>query len=143
MKTPNTLIEEIVDDYVSGDRNKRAILDIERLLKDFTSDITDYACAWFEKYLAEIGYPDDWLRDSEVQESGEKRFRKFMDANTVDDGINEGEALFYVANKVAERTKKEMINKAKGAFNKACDWLSTYPWYQEVLDRFIKAMEEE
>lgn len=37
------------------------------------------ACAWFEKYLAEIGYPDDWCRDSEVQESGEKRFRKAME----------------------------------------------------------------
>lgn len=78
MKTPNTLIEEIVDEYVSSDRNERASLDIERLLKDFTLDITDYACAWFEKYLAEIGYPDDWCKDSEVQESGEKRFRKAM-----------------------------------------------------------------
>ena len=39
----------------------------------------DKACAWFEKYLAEIGYPDDWCRDSEVQESGEKRFRKAME----------------------------------------------------------------
>ena len=37
------------------------------------------ACEWFESYLAEIGYPDDWCRDSEVQESGEKRFRKAMD----------------------------------------------------------------
>lgn len=79
MKTPNTLIKEIVDNYVSGDRNERASLDIERLLKDFTLDITDYACTWFEKYLAEIGYPDDWCRDSEVQESGEKRFRKAME----------------------------------------------------------------
>ena len=39
----------------------------------------DKACAWFEKYLAEIGYPDDWCRDSEVQESGEERFRKAME----------------------------------------------------------------
>lgn len=39
----------------------------------------DKACEWFESYLAEIGYPDDWCRDSEVQESGEKRFRKAMD----------------------------------------------------------------
>ena len=37
------------------------------------------ACEWFEKYLTEIGYPDDWFRDSEVQESGEKRFRKAME----------------------------------------------------------------
>lgn len=32
------------------------------------------ACQWFESYLAEIGYPDDWCRDSKVQE----RFRKAM-----------------------------------------------------------------
>ena len=38
----------------------------------------DKACKWFEVYLAEIGYPDDWCRDSEAQESGEKRFRKAM-----------------------------------------------------------------
>lgn len=37
------------------------------------------AIEWFKKYLAEIGYPDDWCRDSEVQESGEKRFRKAME----------------------------------------------------------------
>ena len=79
----------------------------------------DKACKWFEGYLAEIGYPDDWCRDSEVQESGEKRFRKFMDANTVDDGIDEGEALLYTANKVAERTRKEMIDKA-------CKWMCKY-----------------
>ena len=54
----------------------------------------------------------------------------------------EGEALLYTATKVTERTKKEMINKAKEAFNKACGWLSTYPWYPEVLGQFIEAMEE-
>lgn len=39
----------------------------------------DKACEWFEGYLAEIGYPDDWCRDSDVQKSGEKRFRKAME----------------------------------------------------------------
>ena len=52
--------------YQEGARKQRQI-DIEK------------ACQWFESYLAEIGYPDDWCRDSEVQESGEKRFRKFME----------------------------------------------------------------
>lgn len=42
-------------------------------------ELIDKACQWFESYLAEIGYPDDWVRDSEVQESGEKRFRKAME----------------------------------------------------------------
>lgn len=34
------------------------------------------------------------------------------------------------------------IEKAKTAFNKACGWLSTYPWYNEVFEEFIKNMEE-
>ena len=52
--------------YIAGATEQKAI-DIEK------------ACKWFEGYLAEIGYPDDWCRDSEVQESGEKRFRKAME----------------------------------------------------------------
>lgn len=30
------------------------------------------------------------------------------------------------------------IEKAKNAFNKTCGWLSTYSWYNEVLEEFIK-----
>lgn len=37
------------------------------------------ACKWFESYLAEIGYPDDWLRDSLSIKSGKERFRKAME----------------------------------------------------------------
>ena len=34
------------------------------------------------------------------------------------------------------------IEKAKTAFGKACGWLSTYPWYDEVFEEFRKAIEE-
>ena len=34
------------------------------------------------------------------------------------------------------------IDNAKSAFNKACGWLSTYTWYNEVVDEFMKNMEE-
>ena len=34
------------------------------------------------------------------------------------------------------------IDNAKSAFNKACGWLSTYLWYNEVFDEFMKNMEE-
>lgn len=37
------------------------------------------ALEWFGNYLMEIGYPDDWMRDSKVQSSGEQRFRKAME----------------------------------------------------------------
>ena len=41
-----------------------------------------------------------------------------------------------------EWARKQTIEDAKSAFNKACGWLSTYPWYNEVFEEFIKAMEE-
>lgn len=44
------------------------------------AELTDKACAWIENYLIEMGIlVDDWCRDSKVQESGEKRFRKAIE----------------------------------------------------------------
>lgn len=48
--------------------------------------------------------------------------------------------LGYVAG--AYDQKDIDIDKAKNAFNKTCGWLSTFPWYNEVFEKFIKAMEE-
>ena len=31
---------------------------------------------------------------------------------------------------------------AKNTFNKACGWLSTFPWYNAVFEEFMKNMEE-
>ena len=42
----------------------------------------------------------------------------------------------------AKEQKAIDIDNAKSAFNKACGWLSTYPWYNEVFEEFIKNMEE-
>lgn len=39
----------------------------------------DEAREWFGLYLMEIGYPDDWMRDSPNMESGEERFIKAME----------------------------------------------------------------
>lgn len=46
----------------------------------------------------------------------------------------------YIAG--ATEQKAIDIEKAKTAFGKACGWLSTYPWYNEVFEEFIKAMEK-
>ena len=46
----------------------------------------------------------------------------------------------YIAG--AKDQKSVDIDKAKSAFNKACGWLSTYTWYNEVFEEFIKNMEE-
>ena len=41
-----------------------------------------------------------------------------------------------------EWARKQTIEDAKSAFNKACGWLSTYTWYNEVVEEFIKAMDK-
>ena len=41
-----------------------------------------------------------------------------------------------------EWARKQTIDNAKSAFNKACGWLSTYTWYNEVFDEFMKNMEK-
>ena len=46
----------------------------------------------------------------------------------------------YIAG--AKEQKSVDIDNAKSAFNKACGWLSTYPWYNEVFEEFIKNIEE-
>ena len=52
--------------YIRGAKEQKAI-DIEK------------ACEWLGNYLMEIGYPDDWLRDSLNIKSGKERFRKAME----------------------------------------------------------------
>ena len=52
--------------YITGATEQKAI-DIEN------------ACEWLGNYLMEIGYPDDWLRDSLNIKSGKERFRKAME----------------------------------------------------------------
>ena len=46
----------------------------------------------------------------------------------------------YIAG--AKEQKAIDIEKAKTAFSKACGWLSTYRWYNEVFDEFMKNIEE-
>lgn len=42
-------------------------------------EVIEKAREWFADYLMEIGYPDDWMRDSQNMESGEERFIKAME----------------------------------------------------------------
>ena len=50
-----------------------------------------------------------------------------------------------VAEIIAEKINEQKaidLEKAKTAFGKACGWLSTYLWYNAVVEEFIKNMEE-
>ena len=42
-------------------------------------EVINKACDWMDSYLMEIGYPDDWLRDSPNIEGGRKLFIKAME----------------------------------------------------------------
>ena len=52
--------------YIAG-AEKQKVIDIDK------------ACEWLDTYFMEIGYPDDWMRDSPNMLSGEERFRKAME----------------------------------------------------------------
>ena len=41
-------------------------------------EVIDKACDWFDTYLMEIGYPDDWMHDSLNVDNEKERFRKAM-----------------------------------------------------------------
>ena len=42
-------------------------------------EVIEEACDWLDTYLMEIGYPDDWMRDSLNIKSGKERFIKAME----------------------------------------------------------------
>ena len=54
--------------------------------------------------------------------------------------INEEKRKMYID--IATEQKSIDDDKAKDAFNKACGWLSTYTWFNEIADEFIKGLEE-
>lgn len=51
---------------------------VEKTAERTKREIIKKAVEWFEKYLFDIGYPDDWCRDSPNLISGKDRFIKAM-----------------------------------------------------------------
>ena len=80
------------DAYIRGAKEQKAIDDAECVnqvimgkgsaishYKQGYHDAVNKACEWLGNYLMEIGYPDDWLRDSLNIKSGKERFIKAME----------------------------------------------------------------
>ena len=70
--------------------------------------------------------------------------RDFPGRNKMKESILElkesaNEAAYIVG---ATEQKAIDIEKAKNAFNKTCGWLSTFFWYNEVFENFMKNLEE-
>ena len=102
-------------------------------------DIADVA---EESYIA--GAKDQKAIDEEV------RLKKSDDMTNAEYDREMAFADWYLKNgkgtptysDAIEWARKQTIDNAKSAFNKACGWLSTYHWYNEVVEEFRKAMEE-
>ena len=102
-------------------------------------DIADIA---EESYIA--GANDQQAIDEEV------RLKKSDDMTNAEYDREMAFADWYLKNgkgtptysDAIEWARKQTIDNAKSAFNKACGWLSTYTWYNEVVEEFRKAMEE-
>ena len=102
-------------------------------------DIADVA---EESYIA--GATDQKAIDEEV------RLKKSDDMTKAEYDRETAFAGWYLKNgkgtptysDAIEWARKQTIDNAKSAFNKACGWLSTYTWYNEVFDEFMKNMEK-
>ena len=64
-------------DYIAGAIEQKGI-DDEANYKQGYHDAIEKACEYLDIYFMEIGYPDDWLRDSPNIEGGRERFIKAM-----------------------------------------------------------------
>ena len=82
--TEKMIEQKVIDDTKwlkiksSWEREAQINHNDENNYKQGFHDAIEKACDWFDTYLMEIGYPDDWLRDSPNMESGKERFRKAM-----------------------------------------------------------------
>ena len=102
-------------------------------------DIADVA---EESYIA--GAKDQKAIDEEV------RLKKSDDMTKAEYDRETASAGWYLKNgkstptfsDAIEWSRKQTIEDAKSAFNKACGWLSTYTSYNEVVEEFIKAMDK-
>ena len=70
------ILEEIGLSEHSVDRVSEIIA--EKMHEQKAIDI-EKACEWLDTYLMQIGYPDDWMRDSPNIEGGRVRFIKAME----------------------------------------------------------------
>ena len=73
-----------------------------------------------------------------IRERAEEYNKRYFSKN--DDTTQTLAKVAYTAGASDQKTIDN--GRAKEAFNKACGWLSTYSWFNEVFEEFIKALEE-
>lgn len=76
---PLNRIQEGADEYLWKDISNRSIQDHFIAGAEWMRDkMIAKAADWFQDYLFDVGYPDDWCRDSPNLISGKDRFIKAM-----------------------------------------------------------------
>ena len=60
------------------------------------------------------------------------------------DGYYTGREKVLEEGYITGATEQKVIDnkKVKDVFSKVCGWLSTYLWYNEVLEKFVKELEK-
>ena len=80
----NKELEKAAFDYTNSDAVKAE--NMQLAFGDFINGaewmqkkMIDKACEWIESYLFDIGFPDDWCRDSATMKSGKQKFLEAME----------------------------------------------------------------
>ena len=68
----------LVHDMESNE-GKALLYAVEKTAERTKREMIKKAADWFQDYLFDVGYPDDWLRDSPNLVSGRDRFIKAME----------------------------------------------------------------
>lgn len=58
-----------------------------------------------------------------------------------DDGYSAGLYMGYVVGATEQKAIDD--ERAKNAFDRACGWLSIFPWHNAVFEEFMKNMESD
>lgn len=127
---------------INHDRDIKSIKERAKLASE------DYACD--DRYSAGFftGYVEGATKQQAIDE--EVRLKKSDDMTKEEYDREMAFADWYLKNgkstptfsDAIEWARKQTIEDAKSAFNKACGWLSTYTWYNKVVEEFIKAMDK-
>ena len=110
---------------------------VEERAKEYASKKANISLsAVYNEALASI-YEEAYIAGAEEQKAiDEAKLLKLKSAWEKEAQINHDAEMHY------KQGYHDAIEKAKTAFGKACGWLSTYLWYNAVVEEFIKNMEE-
>ena len=145
--------ENYLDGLIAKAKKSWEGVDVERYMSDLRDDSFDKEVA--ENLSKEVAsYITEQMKSNmKTIEERAKEWGEHIVETTPYDVVN-GKACVFVEDRniadvaeesyIAGATEQKAIDieKAKTAFNNTCGWLSTYPWYNAVVEEFIKAMGE-